>query len=743
MSLFSSVALIFNGITLAFSLSFLLITLWQDTRKQLNQFFAAFLLLVTLWNSGALLLQISSFVNLDGQIITLMTTLIELGFTGSSIAIYTLTATLAGIYTRRFRALAFSGLFLVVGYQVFLASTAAPSGFQRLDTGTFIYQPQRLSLLYYLIFDVGTLYLAWRNQRKIRSTWLVIGIIGFVLGQTISLFNPALQALSLSISVSSLAAMIISFSLFRREIVTPLVNRNAQIEVMHKVSLVVTSPTTIDTGLDEIVTHAVALLQADGGGILLREDDHLALVALYQLPERFRAIQVPVGQGLIGSVAVTKKSAYVENYRRDWRGKHDFPLAAETFGSVIGVPLIYQENAIGVLLVVAGPQGRLLNSDDVYSLELLGVQAAIAITQGRLFAEQQALTQAVEIAHSQLESLLTSTTNPVVAIDRKFRLVFANPAARGLVTMTHVKQGDSIAGALPFHVLPPNYREAIESLRRNRVYVYEIALSHRTYLCHLTVLGQGGSGGWVAVLNDVTELKELDRLKSEMVRMTSHDLKNPLQAALANLELLNDDLADMDNPEIGETIAIIDKQLNRMNRIISGILDLERLKAGQRAVELCHPKLITEAMLDELRNIAQDKHIKLRVMIQENIPDFIGDSRQFERALINLVENAIKFTPNDGDVSVHVYTDLDKIIFKVQDSGIGIPEAIHEHIFDRFYRGQQAGAVHISGSGLGLNLVKTIVENHDGKIWFISAEGSGSTFFVAVPVVDTHKYQDI
>ena len=115
----------------------------------------------------------------------------------------------------------------------------------------------------------------------------------------------------------------------------------------------------------------------------------------------------------------------------------------------------------------------------------------------------------------------------------------------------------------------------------------------------------------MAVLNDVTQLKELDRIKSEMVRMTSHDLKNPLQAAMMNLDLLQDDLDDGDVEDARTTMLQIDKQLRRMERIIRGILDLERLKSGLLSLESCHPWRIVENAFDELRERAADGKIAL------------------------------------------------------------------------------------------------------------------------------------
>jgi signal transduction histidine kinase len=183
------------------------------------------------------------------------------------------------------------------------------------------------------------------------------------------------------------------------------------------------------------------------------------------------------------------------------------------------------------------------------------------------------------------------------------------------------------------------------------------------------------------------------------------------------------------------SVSVIEKQLERMNRIIRGILDLERVKTGALTLGICRPQRIVQRTLDELQQIANDWAITVETSIVEDVPDFQGDEEQFERALINLVENAIKFSTPGARVWVSVEQQDGEICFKVKDNGIGIPVELHSHLFERFYRGRQKGAEHITGSGLGLSLVKTVVENHNGKIWLESAENQGTTFFVTVPAL--------
>jgi len=348
--------------------------------------------------------------------------------------------------------------------------------------------------------------------------------------------------------------------------------------------------------------------------------------------------------GVAGRVVHTQQSIQLKNYALDWQGEADLPLAKDTFGAVICVPLIAMGESVGALMVVAGRHGRSFQPDAVNLLEMLGAQAAVAIIHSRLFSNQKRLTQDFEKARNQLKTVLTSTENPVIAVNRQLEVIFANKAAERLFpALRYVSQ--PVTEVLPPDVLPENYLTIYRDIRQNRAHIYELVHNERIYLCHLAALGEHDRiEGWVAVLNDVTQLKELDRLKSEMVRMTSHDLKNPLQAAMANIDLLEDALENHPDDDVHYSVRSIEKQLNRMYRIISGVLDMERLRTGAMTLQTCHPRQILQVVVDDWRDHAQEENISLRLNMEDNVPNFQGDPGQIERALSNLIENAIKFT---------------------------------------------------------------------------------------------------
>jgi signal transduction histidine kinase len=722
------ILLILNGITLALALAFLLIVLSINIQQLVSQVFAMFLVLVVLWNASFFLQQVIQLIEGDVAIFNIAYALSQAGFVGASVSLYIFMTVVVGNRPRRFRLLTGFYLSMISYYALFLIQNSE----SRADT----LQAQFFADFFFVLFDIFTLYVTWRYRRKFHSLALLIGVPWFVLGQLVSFLNPELGIVSLSTTIGAGGALFISFAMIRSQVIRPVLQRGEQLESMHEVSVAITSRMATDAVLGEIAEQAADWLQADASGIFLKQEDILQLVAIHNLPASVLNQRGRLERGISGMVIRQKESIYLENYQRDWHGEDELPLAKETFGSVICVPLIYDRDVIGALMVIGGKQSHLLDKEDVSLLELLAAQAAVAISYGRLFNEQKTLTEQLAVAHEQLRTVLTSTDNPVLAVDRNLNLIFTNPAARDLFHLDTFHSRANLTKAIPDYALPKNYREALRNIKIRGAYRYEINRNGKTYLCHVAGLGERKRiEGFVAVLNDVTELKELDRIKSEMVRMTSHDLKNPLQAAFANLELLQEDIQTIENTEITLSVENIERQLKRMNRIISGILDLERIQVGSQLNEICHPREIVQEAVEELFDIAAEQRIELVTDIDENITEFMGDVDQFKRALVNLIENAVKFNEPGGEVLIRVVNRGRRILFSVSDDGIGIPEDLQPKVFERFYRGHQSGAEHISGSGLGLSLVKAVVESHNGRIWLQSQVRVGTTFYISIPSI--------
>lgn len=232
----------------------------------------------------------------------------------------------------------------------------------------------------------------------------------------------------------------------------------------------------------------------------------------------------------------------------------------------------------------------------------------------------------------------------------------------------------------------------------------------------------------------VRRLEELDRQKDDFVSTVSHELRTPLASIIGYTEMLCDgDGGDL-TPAQHRLVSVVQRNADRLKGLIEDLLTLSRIEA--RGLDIDHDRLHLDAVvghvLESLRPVAARADLTLAERIDP--AEVTGDSLQLERAVTNLVSNAIKFTPEGGSVTVTLTADDDAATVTVSDTGIGIPEAEHEHLGTRFFRSSTAQRGSIPGTGLGLSIVQAIAEGHDGGLDFDSAEGEGTTFRLTVPL---------
>ncbi|MAU08594.1 MAG: hypothetical protein CL607_02140 [Anaerolineaceae bacterium] len=237
---------------------------------------------------------------------------------------------------------------------------------------------------------------------------------------------------------------------------------------------------------------------------------------------------------------------------------------------------------------------------------------------------------------------------------------------------------------------------------------------------------------WVLVFSDVTELVTLNELKTRMIRMASHDLKNPLARikGYAELIMMDNDLPD----EEARFMNYILISGTEMENIIEDILSLEHLHSSDMELaSLALNKLVRE-LVSRHEPDFDGKHQQIEIDIPQDDLFVIGDYRTLGQAISNLLSNANKYTQEEGTISVRLQPTDDDVLLSIQDSGLGIPADAQAKIFTEFYRVRTRSTANIPGTGLGLSLVKEVVEKHNGKVWFESVEGEGSTFFVSLPL---------
>lgn len=393
--------------------------------------------------------------------------------------------------------------------------------------------------------------------------------------------------------------------------------------------------------------------------------------------------------------------------------------------SLMAVPLRHENRHYGVIW--AGfDQPRLFSETDARFLTTLAGQAALAASNNHLF-------RTAEVGRQRLAAILASTPDPVLVTDQYNRLLLSNPAAwQALGPVVGTGEGQPIEKLLTQKSLidimssdaPPDKLSVEVTLLNNQVYLATAS----------PVVAEGRPMGRVCILRDITHFKQLDTLKTEFVSTVSHDLRSPLTLMRGYATML-EMVGSLNEQQQGYVKKIV-FGVENMSRMVNNLLDLGRIDAGVGLNLQMVPVTDTvERVVSTLQPQAAQKNITLTLQLPENtMPLVEADSALLEQAMYNLVENAIKYTPQQGRVSVTLKIINDGIQFEVEDTGIGIAPIDQPRLFEKFYRGGQREAREQKGSGLGLAIVRSITERHGGKVWLESQLGKGSTFFLHVPL---------
>ena len=276
-------------------------------------------------------------------------------------------------------------------------------------------------------------------------------------------------------------------------------------------------------------------------------------------------------------------------------------------------------------------------------------------------------------------------------------------------------------------------------LRSNKAFeIDQVTLGEKAVQLKITPLDAYNL--WIVMVIDITALVELGKLKTQMLRMASHDLKNPLSRIMGFAELIEmDGQLDAHNQKF---LSYIDKSAKEMHSIIKSTLDNERLRSGNITVEDINlNELVQQVCASHQPDIIQKRQV-FTLDIPEDIIHTLADVSQVSQAITNLVGNAIKYTPEEGNITVRLSTANDMIRFEVEDTGYGIPQDAQDQMFTEFYRAESSATAHIEGTGLGLSLVKSVIEAHDGEVGFTSIEGKGSTFYFTLPETSTSETEE-
>jgi two-component system NtrC family sensor kinase len=398
-------------------------------------------------------------------------------------------------------------------------------------------------------------------------------------------------------------------------------------------------------------------------------------------------------------------------------------------GAILAVAVQQEQQYYGAIWLAFLEPHNFIDSEVRYIVTLAG-QAALAATNSALFSR-------AEIGRTRLAAILASTPDPILVLDHQDRLLLTNPVASDLLGIEENSgKGEAIDKITDQRALI----ELLDGSAGGRSSAELKMDDGRIFLATASPVHSGDHQlGRVCVLRDISQLKEMDELKSDFVATVSHDLRSPLTLMRGYATML--EMVGELNEQQANYVHKIITGVESMSHLVQNLLDLGRIEAevGLKLDMISAPDIVSE-VADSFKIRASQKKIRLHIIPpNQTIPFISADKALLQQALRNLVDNAINFNQQGGEVWIRYRLEDGKIIFEVEDNGIGISPVDQQRLFEKFYRVESREKDKQAGTGLGLAIVKSIAERHGGDAWIKSELGSGSTFYLAIPIRQPEK----
>ncbi len=574
--------------------------------------------------------------------------------------------------------------------------------------------------------------------------------------------------------------------------------RARQLKTLNEVTRQLTSTLDPERLLKNILQSAVEILNCEAGSLLMLDeqtDELVFKVALGPVAEELEGQRMPADKGVVGRSFQTRQPLIVNDVRssKDWFSKPDQMTGFET-RSLLVVPLIVKDVVLGVIEVVNRKDGSNFNLDDQELLTAFASQAAVAIENARLYTlTDQALARKVEELSAlqridrELNTSLDVGRAMTITLEWAMRQSGADAGLVGVVLPEGVRvvasrgyrdelgvfENDLIPaeriglermierrGAIrsyPAADLPALYSEAasqalIPIQREQSVIGLLLLESRQVEVCDedtLEFLQRLGDHAAIAIANAqlYSAVQSANVAKSEFVSFVAHELKNPMTSIKGYTELLAAKAVGPVNDAQANFLAVIRSNIDRMNTLVSDLNDLSKIEAGRLRLEFA-PIHLSEALQEverSTRRQMEDKRQTFTINLPADLPPVWADRTRLVQVLVNLVSNAHKYTEPGGKITVGALRSKNEwdengpaevVHVWVQDTGLGIAPEDQPKIFQKFFRSEDPKAREAPGSGLGLNITRSLVEMQGGQIWFESEYRRGTTFHFTIPVAE-------
>lgn len=408
----------------------------------------------------------------------------------------------------------------------------------------------------------------------------------------------------------------------------------------------------------------------------------------------------------------------------------------EWIKSYMCAPLKFKDQVIG-FLNVDGARPYQFTTADLQHLKVFADHISLALGKAKMLMELEEYSEQMErlvqertehllARQAWLEAIFKGTNDGLILLNPQGKILEMNPLAWAwLHQITSPEEAESLRGILSEIVRnAQSYPEVIKELEAGTLFIKAIPL-------------EPSYPGSLAILHDISHLKAMDKMKTKLITDLSHELRTPLAALKLYSELIQMSPPEKHKDYIDQILQLID----HMTVLINNIIEVAKLEAGKVELMLKPLELnqFVKNTVEKHQGEAKKRSHQIEVRLSADNPTVMADSHRLEQVLDNLVCNAIRYTPDGGHITIStdIREEEDRLwgVIEVADNGIGIPEEELPHIFERFYRGEEARSRGVSGSGLGLSITKELVELHGGKIKVKSKVGEGSTFTVMLPLI--------
>jgi signal transduction histidine kinase len=546
------------------------------------------------------------------------------------------------------------------------------------------------------------------------------------------------------------------------------------LETLNEIVLEISSTLDENLLMQSSLSALARLIGVDHGSIMLiePETEHLVDRAVLGRTDGVGFTRFPIGQGVVGWVAQHRKPALVEEVSDDprWHPLPEDDTARKKTGSMIAVPLVAHHEMQGVLVLSHDDPGY-FREEHMRLLAASANQIAIGLHNAQLYTQLEKelfhrydMQRRQEDAATQSQAILQSLSDGVIVCNDEGAVLAANPAVgrileRSIEELVVWNLPELLkrllgrrAGEIPLENL---LTQPLNNRHEPRIFstTFEVGTRVVNLLLGPVLTSKETLMGAVAVFRDITREVESDRLKTEFIGTVSHELRTPMTSIKGFTQLLAMGSLGPVNDTQKEFLEIIQTNAERMISIINDLLDITKIETGSVELDM-RPLHLAETLSNvviELQSNIHAREHELTISIPPGLPLIRADAKRFNQILWNLLSNAVKYTPRGGKIGLEAReAGIDAVperlreglrpatryaLIDVRDSGVGIPFEEQERIFERFYRTENPLKVEAGGTGLGLSLVRPLIELFGGRVWVQSTPGEGSTFSFVVPAV--------